>query len=205
MVAGEAQFTAILQQAGKAVQVGFGHHAAAMVTGFRPGVGKQHEYTANACVRQGVHQDARVIIVNTHIFQTRLIDMGKQAGDTVDKWLTADKADLRMVGGLGRQVLACTEADFQPDIRAGRTEPRTQSVLSLQAFRVDSKLRQQAVNQSLATEAQLFAVPSAIPARVGIFRCADQDAPKADFRSAAMSVRSQEKPPSSSGMRPKWP
>ena len=114
MVTGKAQLAIIFQQAGKSVQIGLNHHSAAMMAGFWPGVGKQHKYTAKARRRQGIHQDARVIIINTHIFEPRPVDMGQQAGNTIDKRLTANKPDVRMVRRLGSEMLTRPETDFQP-------------------------------------------------------------------------------------------
>jgi hypothetical protein len=115
--------------------------------------------------------------------------------------------------GLGDQVLAAAEADFEPDLGRRRGEQRARVERPGRRQR-DGEARQRLVDQKLAAGTQPAAAAAAIeeeaPARgfsrrfSGAHR-AGGGAQKTDFSRSTRSVRSHEKPPSFSGLRPKWP
>ncbi len=109
------------------------------------------------------------------------------------------------------EMLAAAEADFEPQPRGHRAERRGKI-----ERRADFAGRETVFEQGGLPGTQLAPAPPAVgmerapgefprrPIRFVRFGSA-QRAPKADFRSATRSVFSQEKPPSFSGLRPKWP
>jgi len=107
------------------------------------------------------------------------------------------------VGGrLGRKVLATAEADLQPEAAvAGKTSLEVDLPLVGDG---EVQLRQALGQQALAPGAQPVPVAPAVeqalgcPALLAVILA--QNAPR---RASTRSVRSQEKPPSGSGARPK--
>ena len=208
VIAGEAQLGPVLQQPGKRIQVFRRYEAAPVVPFLWPGVGKQHESAPDAGVGQGVEQQPRVVVENPDVGEIPLADVGEQAGHPVDVGLAADEADIGMGAGLRRQVLAGAEAHFQPNV-GHRSVKNGRQVEPAAAFRRrHPQARQQVPQQFLPALAQPVAAPPAVPAGpvvAGLRAAAGQLPPKMDLRSSTSPVRSQEKPPSESGGRPKWP
>jgi hypothetical protein len=129
--------------------------------------------------------------------------MAEQAGDAVDEDLGTDQADLGMGGGLGREMLAAAEADLQPQ-RGGR---RIEAAAGIEGGaclgKRQGERRQPLLEQAAAPRPQPAAVAPAIEVRPlaagGLAQWS------ADFSPSTRSSRSQEKPPSASAGRPKWP
>jgi hypothetical protein len=123
------------------------------------------------------------------------------AGESRLEGLDADEAALRIGGRQRREVLARAEADLEPHLRGrvgeegARVEAGRRCVLE-----IDQKLGQQPLDQGLTRRPRRLAAAPAVeglaPPPVA------QSAPRI---ASARSVFSQEKPPSGSGARPKWP
>jgi hypothetical protein len=105
--------------------------------------------------------------------------------------------------GLGCQVLAAAEADLEPEVVDGRAEERAR--IERAALRQGDPDR----GQQMLEERGLPGAkrPAAAPAVDPALRRLGQGSlrQKARLRFGARSVFSQEKPPSASGGRPKWP
>jgi hypothetical protein len=129
--------------------------------------------------------------------------MVEQARDAVDEDLGADQPDPGVGGRLGGEMLAAAEADLEPD-RGRRRGEAAARVERRAAFRQrQGELRQPVLEQAAAAGPQPSAAAAAIEARpVGPVRSAQWSA---DFSPSTRSSRSQEKPPSASAGRPKWP
>jgi hypothetical protein len=103
---------------------------------------------------------------------------------------------------LGNQVLTAAEADLQPD-RINRAGKQRLKIGRRRRRDIDAQARQQRGEQFRLAGAQPFALAPAVErAGTGFALLAQLTA---RFRLAARSVCSQEKPPSRSGARPKWP
>ena len=151
------------------------------------------------------------------------LDSGERLGHAVDERLDADEADLRLPRGFGQQVFAGAETDLQADAIDRDREQRGQ--LARRLAQVERQPRQQGRQQSGLARAELVALPAAEKgtARAAVLihrgnsvapprRCRARPALRMTagyFRArrsaSARSVRSQEKPPSFSGARPKCP
>ena len=185
-----------------------------VVTRLGPGIGKQDEDPVEAGGGQGVEQQARVVIQDADIAQSVPLDARQQVGDAFDKGLAAEKADLGIAQGLPGEMVARAEADLEPDLRDGGGKQRGRMEAFAGIGQGDRHGGQLVFEQLGARGAQgpplAPAVkppnPAVAPSVVAVRqRAVRYDAPKADFNAATRSVRSQEKPPSASGARPKWP
>ena len=160
--------------------------------------------------RQRFDQRARVAGANPDVGELLLVDRRQQLGDAVDEGLAADEADVRLFARPGGQMLAAAEADLEPEFAGanGRTGSRPR------ARPVDLEPRQQFGHEPRVIGAQRLALAAPVERptldRVGRgvrLRSAPSSrhdqARRANW--SARSVFSQEKPPSASGARPKWP
>ena len=104
-------------------------------------------------------------------------------------------------------MLAGAEADLEPEIALRRREEGLR--IEAAALRQREAQGGQQIAQQIALAGpQLPAAAPAIddaPALRGLCRRFLVDQAKADFSCGTRSSRSQEKPPSGSGARPKWP
>ena len=133
--------------------------------------------------------------MDANVGEAGIVDLGEQAGQPIDEGLAADQTDIGPDPRLGREMLAAAETDFEPHRLWGMIEQGDRVEFRPQR---DPQVRQQLLDQGLAARAQLLAVTPPIQYS-SLYQL-----------SAAVSVstrsrRSQEKPPSSSGARPKWP
>ena len=169
----------------------------------RPGIGKQQEDALERRRRQRRQQQPGVVGEDPDVGDGLAPQVVEQAGDAVDEDLGADEADLGMGGRLRREVLAGTEADLEPQRRRRGAEQALR--IEPLAFRRQRhrQRRQQLVEQRSAARPQLAAVAPAVEGRRR--RVGRPGQWKADLRLSTRSSRSQEKPPSASAGRPKWP
>jgi hypothetical protein len=132
--------------------------------------------------------------------------MTKRGDHAVDERLAADQPDRGVAGRLPGQVLAAAEADLEPVAGARGAEQRCE-VERRTRRQVDRQRRQQLVEQPLLGSAQRPAAPPAVEAFADALsgrpiRFAQANAARSG---STRSVRSQLKPPSASGARPKCP
>jgi hypothetical protein len=181
------------------------------VAPFRPGIGIEHEDSRQDGVGQRRDQRAGVAGAQPDIVELFPLDRRQRLGEAVVEGLGAEKADVAMRRRLGDQMLAAAKADFEPDFAWGE---RKQRRAIEPRRRADFQPRQQVPDQRRLAAAQGLAMGPAIERaplagiRTGsgrgfVFSCGDQETRR--LKSPARSVRSQEKPPSASGLRPKWP
>ena len=164
------------------------------------------------------------------VFELALVDRRQRLGHAVDERLDADEARARMLRGFGDQMLAAAEAAFQPDL-VDTIEQRAQ-IGRRGRGQIEPEPRQQRVHQRGLALAQRMALAPAeegagwfrfahdadnswrrtqkrrCPAmRPGIAKQLLNDTAyfSALFSWLTRLVCSQEKPPSFSGARPKWP
>jgi hypothetical protein len=137
--------------------------------------------------------------------------MPEQAGDAVEKELRADEADPGMPRGLPGEMLAAAEADLEPDI-GGRSWEQGREIEPLaRPGRRDAQLRQEMGEQPLLAGSKTPAAPPSIELQpLGLFLSGHRHgrldlAQTARSKGSTRSSFSQEKPPSGSGARPKWP
>jgi hypothetical protein len=141
-----------------------------------------------------------------------LIDAGQRLGDAVDERFAADEADIAMGPRLGDEMLAAAEADLEPDFPRREREQRgaiaDRRWIDLEPRQAFFDQRSMIGPQRLAAAAPVERAPRRIlvDARarlIGVRLRTDQETrPRNEL---ARSVFSQEKPPSASGLRPKWP
>ena len=111
------------------------------------------------------------------------------------------KAISRMRAGLRGEMLAAAEADLEPERSARVREGRERIA------RIDAQPRQKRADQLVLRRPQPLALAAAVERARGVApgrgRPVRQDS--AERSVSTRSVRSHEKPPSASGLRPKWP
>src|SRR3546814_6156972 len=112
---------------------------------------------------------------------------------------------LRMRRRLGRKMLAAAESHFEPEI-AGRTAEQPRGIEPPAPRQNNTRLRQQFGEGAPAPRPEGPAATPSVerPART-LRRCSAGNQVSAALSGSTRSVRSQEKPPSGSGARPKWP
>ena len=139
----------------------------------------------------------------TNIFEPPPLDLGKQLDYPVLEHLAADKPGLRMLLGQLREMLAAAETDFEPNRGSRGTEEGVRIEVT-RCREVHRQPRQQFVDEGLLSGTQS---PPAAAAEdlMAPFRLGTRYAQKARRSSSTRSSLSQEKPPSGSGWRPKWP
>ena len=106
-----------------------------------------------------------------------------------------------MRAGLRGEMLAAAEADLEPE-RSARVRERRERIA-----RIDAQPRQKRAEQLVLRRPQPLALAAAVERARGVAlgrgRPVRQDS--AERSVSTRSVRSHEKPPSASGLRPKWP
>src|SRR5262245_57661292 len=147
------------------------------------------------------------------------LDGAEKACHAVDEGLAADEADILAPRGLPQQMLARAEADLEPDLRDRLRKERGKSGRGPMR-EVEAEAQQEFADQPLLPRAQRLRFPPAVgPERrreIALCLLADHalSCPAPSRASvqvssarigSARSSRSQEKPPSLSGCRPKWP
>jgi hypothetical protein len=178
------------------------------VAGLRPGVREEQEDAVERGRRQHRQQQPGIVREDPDIADAAALEMVEQAGDAVDEDLGADQPDLGMSRRLGREMLAAAEADLQPDRGRRRREAALRIERRAAFGQPQGELRQAVLEQAAASRPQPAAVAAAIEVRprlrvrVPLLRVAQWSA---DFSPSTRSSRSQEKPPSASAGRPKWP
>ena len=110
------------------------------------------------------------------------------------------KAISRMRAGLRGEMLAAAEADLEPERSARVREGRERIA------RIDAQPRQKRAEQLVLRRPQPLALAAAVERARGVARPGRPVRQDSAERSVSTrSVRSHEKPPSASGLRPKWP
>jgi hypothetical protein len=200
IVGGEAQLAAIDHRRGEEIERCRRDDAALVVAQLRPGIGKEDEDAGQYRLGQRRQEQPRIVYEEPDIADVLPLDVGKQLDDAVLEDLAADKALARRRRGLRRQMLAGAKADLERDRLGRRGEQRGRVEAPLRRQR-DGEPRQQRRQQVLLSRAELAAAAAAIkdaPAE----RLFAQKAPRSALTRSSCS---QEKPPSGSGGRPKWP
>ena len=128
--------------------------------------------------------------MNADIADGFLFNQRQELGNAIAKRLRPDETHLWKQPRLMRQMLTTAKADFQPNL-TGR-----QGV-----FQIDLQLRQQLFHELQMMTAQGFS--AAPPVILKAFLAFAHFT--AALRAFTRSIFSQEKPPSFSGFRPKWP
>ena len=141
---------------------------------------------------QRLEQIARIAVMNADIGELLLLDERQQLCDTIDEGFGTDEIDV-----------ADEARPDAPDARRRRSRSRARFRASPQARRreIDPQARQQLLHQLQMMTAQGMALAPPVelmaPFRRPHFTAA--------LSALTRSVFSQEKPPSASAARPKWP
>src|SRR5579883_1792486 len=209
-IGGESDLAAGTENAGELAHARRRDEAPLFVPPLGPGVRVKNEEPRYGAIRQRFDQRAGVARPEPDIVEPLLFDRRQRLGDAVDERFGADEADIAMRQGLGDQMLAAAKADFEPDL-AGLERKKRRAIKPRRDAHFD--LRQQFTQQRCVMAAQGLAMrPSINDAplaglaggrRIIVVVQRDQAARRLKF--STRSVFSQEKPPSASGLRPKWP
>jgi hypothetical protein len=193
---------------------------------FRPRIGIEQIELHNRCGGQPTEKIDRIARIKPDIVMAAGFDQSQDFCHAIDKGLAADETLARMGSGLRNQIFAAAEADFEPD-RIDRRRKQLREIRRRRLLESERKPRQQRLHQRSVVRPQRVALTAAEEGAVtktggvvtrhltikprscrqaGVDRTAGQVSQVAARRSASTrSVRSQEKPPSGSGARPKWP
>ncbi len=114
VVGGHAEFAAISHGACQMAEKIFLHDTPLVVPPFRPGVGEKQKDPLERGFRQTGNEIGGVIREKADVFKALRLDIAEQAGNAIAIGLAADDAHLGMGGGLGGQMLARAETDFEP-------------------------------------------------------------------------------------------
>lgn len=201
------QFGAVGQHAHDFRQIFRADEAAAMMARLGPRIGEEHEQPPEHGRRQRRDHGARIVGVDSNVVEAERLDTGQQLGNAVQERLATDDADIRVGGGLGGQMLAAAEADFEPERPLRRGEQAVRVEPPARGRQRQAQARQQVRQPAPLGRPERPAQPASVqdaPGRGAAgFRVLAQA--KADRMSLTRSSRSQENPPSASGLRPKWP
>jgi hypothetical protein len=168
----------------------------------RPGVGKEDEDARERSCRKRGKNKPRIIDEEPDVAEPLPLDLGEQLDDAILEDLAADDPDTGMRCRLCGEMLAPAEADLEPDL-VNRRMKECAGFERAGIGQRDSEPRQQSFQQVLLARAQLAAAPATI--EKPLLRALLLGAQNARRSSSTRSSRSQEKPPSASGGRPKWP
>ena len=81
----------------------------------RPRVREQHEDAGDGLIGEPGEHVPRITNMDADRSEPCALDLAEQARHAVDKGLTADEADMRMMSGLPDEVLAGPKTDLEPD------------------------------------------------------------------------------------------
>lgn len=206
VVRGEPQFGTTFHGARELVERAGRYHAPLVVPQLRPRIREQDEDPAERRVRQSRQQKPRIVHENADVAEAAAAYLGQKLDDAVLEYLGAQESHLGMRRCLLGKVLAGAEADLEPKLgrRNGEEALRIETALLRE---IDPQLGQQrreeialAGPQAPAAAPAVEDAPPCVGTRLRRIRQA-----KAERRLGTRSTRSQEKPPSASGWRPKWP
>jgi hypothetical protein len=93
--------------------------------------------------------------------EAAILDASKQACHAVDERLAADEANMLVILGLPQQVLAGTEADFEPDL-LDRSREQLREMPGCLFLEVEPKAREEIPQQVLLAGTQRPALAPAI-------------------------------------------
>src|SRR5215469_3524809 len=177
--------------------------AALVVAPFWPGIRKQDKHAIDRSRRQRCDQQPRVIGEHANVVEAALLDLREKLDDPVLENLAADKTDLRMPFSLLRQMLAAAEADLQP-YRSPRGTEQNAGIEAAGRRNSHGELRQQSRDEGLLPGTKRPS-PAAAEKESRTLRPRVESRQKMRRSSSTRSSFSQEKPPSGSACRPKWP
>ena len=216
VVGGQPQLGAIAEHAGQPVEILRRYDAALVVPRFRPGIGKQDEGTRDRGIGQPVEQQPRIVGPQAHIAQASARDMAERGHHAIDEGFAADQPDRQRDYALRPVTARCSPPP----------KPISSQIVSASAGRTGARGSGERAGGGDGQRAAAAhrAVPAARPQLAPGRRRRDRTgaacrryprpSPGGSFRRAqakaerswsARSVRSQLKPPSLSGVRPKWP
>jgi hypothetical protein len=181
------------------------------VTTLRPRIGIENEQAREGRARQRLDERAGVAGPQSDVFELFALDCRKRFRDAIDEGLGADQSDVAIGARLCDEMLAAAEADLDPDLARRKREQRAAFD---RGFCPDFKLRQPALDERRMVTSKRLAMRASIERTPPALRQAgalctflsvwrNQEAKR--LKSSARSIFSQEKPPSASGLRPKWP
>ena len=172
-----------------------------MVAPFRPRIGKQNEHSIDRSRRQRCDQQPPVIGKNPNVVEAPRLDLREKLDDPILENLAADEPGCWMAFGLLRQMLAAAETDLKPywSPRGAEQNVGIEAARRLNSYR---KPRQQSRDEGLLPPAKR---PSAATAENEQGGLRAKNRQKMRRSSSTRSSFSQEKPPSGSACRPKWP
>lgn len=183
-IGGEAEFGAGLHDARQLTQKFRLDQAALVVARLRPGIGEKNIDEIKRRIGQTRDHIARVALVQTDVLRAALLDVAQARGNAVQERLDADEAAVGMSGGLGDQVLAAAEADFE-DLGAGFSRKwgcrgrkadilghRREQLFPIQrALLRDGQMRQQRLDQTGLARLEGAGLDAAIASQVSDVRC----------------------------------
>jgi hypothetical protein len=159
------QFSGVTHDFPEPIEGFSGHNPALVMPAFRPGIGKQDEYTRDRCQRQRRNQETRIIGINPDIPKLPRFDFREQLFDSVFKEFAADKTDIRISFGLRCEVLASAKTNLKPNCRA-RPAEQSFEIERTRFRRRDLEKRQQQFDAALLGRSQgSAAAPSKKKAR----------------------------------------
>jgi hypothetical protein len=200
----QAQLGVVGHDFSQAVE-GFARHDPAFVLpAFWPRIREQDEHAVDRCRRQRLREQSRVIGKDPNIVEPTLLDLGEQFDCSVLEYFAADKPGLRMLLGQLCEMLATAETDLEPN-RGSRGTEESICIEATRCWEVYRQPRQQFVDEGLLSGTQSPPAAAAEDLMTPLRLAAGFVPQKARRSSSTRSSRSQEKPPSGSGRRPKWP
>jgi hypothetical protein len=205
VVGGKPQLALVGQDTGQGIEHRGRDQTAFVMTLLGPGIGEENEDPLHRGFGERLHQDTRIVHEKPHIDETALPHLGQQLRNAVLEDFAADNAAERLASGLRRQMLAAAESKLEPDGFDWRVEQS--AGLESSVFReVEAQTGKQRRQELALPGPQLAAAAAAIDDPLAGFARFGGDRPQnAALSSLTRSSRSQEKPPSASGVRPKCP
>jgi hypothetical protein len=205
IVGGKPQLALIGQDMGQGIEHGGRDKTAFVMTLLRPGIGEENEHPLDRGFGERLDQQTRIVHEKPHIDETPPPHLRQQLRNAVLEDLAADETAARLRSGLRSQMLAGTESKLEPDRFDWRVEQS--AGLEPSDFRqVEAQIGKQRRQDLALSGPQLAAAAAAIEDPLaGCVRIGGLRPQNAALSSFTRSSRSQEKPPSASGVRPKWP
>ncbi len=190
-IAGEEKKSARLQQAVEMRDVFRRDEAPPVMARFRPGIGIEQIDAFQRPVGQELEKRAHVTWMDSDVGELLRFDECQELRHAIDEGFGTDEGDFGMKRRLMRKMLAAAEADLKSD----------GPVLEVVARWIELELRQKLGHQPRVMRTQGLALAPPVELEAPF--------PVAHFTAAlsalTRSVFSQEKPPSPSACRPKWP
>jgi hypothetical protein len=203
IVGGKAELGIVGHDFSQSVEHLVRHDSALMMATFWPRVGKQDKHTVDRNSWQRRNQQPRIAAKDADVFKMPARDLRQQFRYSVFEYFAAYEAGLGILLGLQREMFAPAKPDLQPS-RSPEAVEQHSGIERAGCRKIHDKLRQRTRDQGPlsgtkgSTAATAVDKPTPRRLRIRAFQ-------KARRRSSTKSNLSQEKPPSASGFRPKWP